>query len=69
MSHRDDDPIFQDGDSWYFWDEEGTKFLGPFPDHAHAEHGIECYERYLAYGEVADFLAGTSWHNRTGEPK
>jgi hypothetical protein len=56
-------PIFELDGRWYFWDETWTKYLGPFPTESHAKIGIECYEKYLAYGEIDSFLVGTSWHS------
>lgn len=64
MSYQDDDPVFQDGGKWYFWDESGDRFLGPFPDEGYARQGIEEYERYLATGDFSGFLLGTVWHRK-----
>lgn len=63
MVDPDNDPVFESNGLWYFWDETWTQYLGPFPDESYARKGIECYEKYLAYGEIDSFLVGTTWHS------
>lgn len=59
----DDDPVFQDGDdgAWYFWDETGTQYLGPFDSKREARHGADDYGAYLATGFYSPNLARLAW--------
>lgn len=57
--------IFQDGDRWYFWEETGTQFLGPFESESDAQRGLDDYYKYLSTGVYSDFLKSVQW--RDGE--
>lgn len=37
------DPIFQDGDGWWFWDEIGWDRCGPYSDRLTAEKAMGRY--------------------------
>lgn len=66
------DHVFQnDTDSkWYFWDETGTAYLGPFDTEQDASTVSSEYAAYLMSGVVSNpailgILDGVSW--RDGE--
>ena len=66
------DHVFQnDTDSkWYFWDETGTAYLGPFDTEEIAHTVSTQYSNYLQTGVVIDptilgMMDGISW--RDGE--
>ncbi len=62
----DDCPIFAtDEDAWYFYDETGTQFCGPFLSRASVELAQHDYEVYLSTGLYPEWLTGDnrSWHD------
>jgi NTP pyrophosphatase (non-canonical NTP hydrolase) len=44
------DPVHQEGDAWYFWDETWADRNGPFPDEATARAELKRYCEYLNSG-------------------
>lgn len=50
------DHVFQspDDSKWYFWDETGTAFLGPFETEHAAATASAAYAEYLTTGIVTD---------------
>lgn len=62
----DDCPIFStDDDAWYFYDETGTQFYGPFQSKVSVELAQHDYETYLSTGLYPEWLTGDgrSWHD------
>lgn len=58
------DCVFQDGGQWYFWDETGTQFLGPFQSETDALDAAKEYGEYLSTGVYSPSLARLSWKDR-----
>lgn len=50
------DHVFQNNtdSKWYFWDETGTAYLGPFDDEQNAVSASHAYAEYLITGVVSD---------------
>lgn len=55
------DSVFQDGKQWYFWDETGTQFLGPFHSELDARDAAKEYGEYLSTGVCSPSLARLAW--------
>jgi NTP pyrophosphatase (non-canonical NTP hydrolase) len=47
------DPVHQEGDAWYFWDETWADRNGPFPNEATARAELKRYCEYLNGGPAA----------------
>lgn len=59
--------IFQNGNDWFFWDETGTQFIGPYEDEYKAIDGRVDYERYLTDGIYSENLQEKGWQDAEAE--
>ena len=55
--------VFQDNGEWFFCDETGTQFLGPFDNEEKATQGCKDYYDYLKSGFYPESLRKLSWQN------
>lgn len=54
-------PVFSDGNKWYFWDETWTQFLGPYDSESEADEAAKEYASYLDTGYYPDSLQTKKW--------
>lgn len=60
------DAVFQDDGLWFFWDETGTQFLGPFDSEEDARIGHIDYIKYHETGQYPEGLMPLSWSDGEG---
>lgn len=64
MSDNIPSNLFRDGDSWYFWDETWTQFLGPYESESQAKQASDDYfSVYLETGVYTELLQNKEWHD------
>ena len=63
------DHVFEDGGKWYFWDETGTAYLGPFDTEQLAMDASSEYAKFLLTGVVSNpnLLGNNTVQWRDGE--